>query len=135
MTPDPDSGDSARKARARIALMRGEDPPEPAAEPPRRSLPDIEQINSTLRASGDTAYQDFEYQPPKRKAGFTRGVALTTLLAACLVLAYVNARTISDAVPQAAPYVEGYVARIDEARVWLDGLVGRFTPDGSEPFE
>ncbi|MEP3334163.1 zinc-ribbon domain-containing protein [Sedimentitalea sp.] len=133
------AADSARKARARMALIRGEETAEPVScstpEPHRSSLPDIEEINSTLRASGDTAYQDFEYKTPKRKSGFIRGVSLTILLAAILVLAYANARTLSEAVPQSAPYVKVYVAKVDEGRVWLDGLINQFMPDTSEPLE
>lgn len=136
---EPDAANSARKARERIAMMRGEDVTDPgpdsAPEPQRSSLPDIEKINSTLRASGDTAYQNFEYQTPKSKSGFIRGIALSLLLAAVLVLAYANARTITEAVPQAAPYVKIYVAKVDEGRVWLDGLINQYMPDTSEPLE
>lgn len=138
-TQEADATDSARKARARMALMRGEEMSEPvsdsAPERQRSVLPDIEEINSTLRASGDTAYQNFGHKKPKSNAGFLRGVTLTILLAAILVLAYVNARTITEAVPQAAPYMKTYVAKIDEGRVWLDGLITQYMPSGSEPLE
>lgn len=138
-TREVDPADSARKARARMARMRGEERAEPASDsvpkPRGGVLPDIEEINSTLRASGESAYDDFEYNKPKRNAGFLRGIALTVLLAALLVLAYVNARTLTEAVPQVAPYVKIYVAKVDEGRVWLDGLINRFVPNGSEPLE
>ncbi|MDU9005826.1 zinc-ribbon domain-containing protein [Sedimentitalea todarodis] len=137
--PEADAADSARKARARMAHMRGEELAEPASEsgPVRQRgvLPDIEEINSTLRTTDDATYQEFMQEKPTRNAGFLRGIALTVLLAAILVLAYVNARTITEAVPQAAPYVKVYVAKIDEGRVWLAGLINGYMPNDSEPLE
>ncbi|WP_424985896.1 zinc-ribbon domain-containing protein [Microbulbifer sp. S227A] len=138
---DADAPDSVRKARARMARMRGDElrdtgTAQGADEPLSGKLPNADEINSTLRAPEQSVYEDFEYTPSKRgNAGFMRGITLTVLLAALLVLAYVNARTISDAVPQAAPYMKVYVAKVDQGRVWLDALLNQYISGGSEPLE
>ncbi len=137
---DAEASETARKARERMAHIRGESAASPASQdmPARRSgtLPDLDEINSTLRTSGESAYDNFAHATAKQGgSGFMRGIALTILLAALLVLAYVNARTIAEAVPQAAPYMKLYVAKIDEGRVWLDTVLGQFMPGGSEPLE
>ena len=140
-----DSGESdadrrAREARERMARMRGESagPPEQVSEAAataaaigsrRDLLPDIEEINSTLRStsdrqtapSGDTGGDAVEAAP--RKSGFRRGFTLMLLLAIILGAIYVFAPDIAQSVPQADPYLSAYVAQVDAARVWLDGHV------------
>lgn len=92
-------------------------------------LPDLEEIGSTLRAAdNDVAV----HKSTKSKGGFSRGFAVIVLIAALLALAYFNARTITEAYPPAAPYMETYVAKVDEARVWLDGLITQYMPPPTE---
>ena len=133
----------SREARERMAQMRGETPPPPAsgvseaaataaALGSRRDLlPDIEEINSTLRSSGDRqagagpgagAAQTAPAAKPS-KSSFRRGFSLMILLAVILGAIYVFAPQIAQSVPQADPYLSGYVAQVDNARAWLDGQV------------
>lgn len=156
--PDEDAqARRARESRDRMARMRGEDletapPPHPtdtrqsprsgtdiemeaaamaAASASRRGLlPDVDEINQTLRASSEPRVVDggqgtLQSVGAPRQTGspFARGFVLMALLAVCSVAAYVKADDLSDAVPQAAPYLETYVQSVDAGRVWLDGQV------------
>ena len=126
----------AREARARMARMRGEDPAaetNPAAAAAavgsrRDLLPDIEEINSTLRSTGDRqiAGDDTSAMAPvraRKKRGFRRGFFLMILLAIVLAAVYIFAPDIAKAVPQVDPYLSAYVTYVDQARGWLDGHV------------
>jgi predicted Zn finger-like uncharacterized protein len=134
--------EAEREARARraapasietqpdLGLPAAEPRPRPSvtAPPPRRDLlPDIEEINSTLRPDRDRA-------PPRRapdpkapepaSKGFRRGFALMLLLALALLMAYVFAPRLAELVPAAAGPLAGWVATVDAARAWLLGLAG-----------
>jgi len=125
----------AREARDRMARMRGEEPTsqttaaDTAAAGSRRDLlPDIEEINSTLRSTGDRQIAKGDPAPDapvreRRKRGFRRGFFMSLLIVAVLVLIYVNAAQIVAAVPAVEPVMTGYVGTIDQARVWLDSQV------------
>ncbi|MCH2165832.1 MAG: hypothetical protein MK098_14465 [Marinovum sp.] len=100
-----------------------------AAETTRRDLlPDVEEINSTLRANDDrTSQQDIE-EPhrefsPKQKGGFSSGFLLIAALAATGVMMYVFAPQISEQVPQASVPLDQYVDSVDQGRRWLDGQI------------
>jgi predicted Zn finger-like uncharacterized protein len=127
----------ARQAQDRMARIRGEDPSKAAlaeAGSRRGLLPDIEEINSTLRASSnaeagaDAAPQEPAAAPPRKKGGFSRGFALIVLFAVILGLIYANAPKIAETVPQADPMLSAYVALVDQGRVWLDAQVKVFLP-------
>lgn len=140
---DPDR--RAREAQDRMARMRGEDPnakPSPAeaaataaAIGSRRDLlPDIEEINSTLRSTSDrqsggtgagavSGGDTTPSRPVRRKAGFRRGFMLMIVLTLILGAIYVFAPQIAQSVPQANPYLSDYVAQVDMLRIWLDGRV------------
>ncbi len=126
--PESDSTLRARQAKDRMARLHGQDPRQLAAEESgqrRDILPDIEEINSTLRA-GDTAAAAQpaakETEAP-RKSGFARGFALTILLFLLLLMVYTNAGQIAESMPQADPYLSAYVTWVDQARIWLDAQV------------
>ncbi|NIZ62701.1 thioredoxin [Sedimentitalea sp. CY04] len=120
----------ASQARDRMARLKGENPALLAAAESgsrRGLLPDIEEINSTLRANSDPAAQapiatETEH-PPRRKSGFSRGFAIIVLLMLVMVLTYTNARQIAEVLPQADPFISSYVAWVDQARIWLDAKV------------
>ena len=127
--PDDDSALRARQAKDRMARLHGQDPRQLAAEESgqrRDILPDIEEINSTLRA-GDTAASAPQPTSQKaeepRKSGFARGFALTILLFLVLLMIYTNAGKIAETMPQADPYLSAYVTWVDQARLWLDAQV------------
>ena len=126
----------AREARERMARMRGEPVPAQvavatataAAGSRRDLLPDIEEINSTLRSSGErrrpaeAADADLRGTAPRmeRKGrGFRRSFLTVTLLAAIAIAAYVYGPRISAMVPAAEPAVAQYTAAVEGARNWL----------------
>lgn len=139
-----DSGESeehirARKARERMARIPGESPkPEKVSEATataaalgsrRDLLPDIEEINSTLRSTSDRQSgtpaersPDKEH-PAKGSSSFGRGFSLMILLAVILGAIYNFAPQVAQSVPQADPYLSAFVAQVDTARSWLDGHV------------
>lgn len=117
----------AREAKDRMARMRGEEPVAESAEASSRRglLPDIEEINSTLRSSSDTAAPTpapTQAGPAKRKksGGFMRGFVVVLVFGAILALIYTNANSIAKSVPQSDPMLSAYVALVDQARLWLD---------------
>ncbi len=140
---ESDSERRNREARERMARMRGETPGpsgDHAAEAAataaaigsrRDLLPDIEEINSTLRSTSDrqagSATEPPEAraasQAERRPSGFRRGFVLMVLLALVLGAIYVFAPQIAQALPQVDPYLSGYVAQVDSLRAWLDGHV------------
>ena len=133
---DSDRADAearTRAARERMARMRGEpvadDAAHAAAISSRRDLlPDIDEINSTLRSSGARRPQD-KHAPAaaepatvrQKRRGFRLGFAAVLALGALLFVLYGYAPDIAEAVPQADPYLSAYVAQVDAARLWLDG--------------
>jgi len=141
LEPGPDDARRrAEEARARMARLRGEQgptPSEPAPEPGVESrrglLPDIDEINSTLKG-GDNAVAPAVAptasgpKSKRRSSGFTRGIAIAVLIAVALTLVYSNAPDISAALPQADPALNAYVAFVDNARIWLDQMMARLTP-------
>ena len=131
-----DPGGMAAAVR-RIARMRGvatepavvEALPEVAAVPRSRGqmFPAIEDINSTLRATGDRdkgADDAMSDTLPdlrnKGRSGFRRGFVLLVVVAVALVALYVLAPLIAARVPALAAAASAYVAAVDAARVWLD---------------
>ena len=128
----------AREARDRMARMRGENPApvdDPADSASRRGLlPDIEEINSTLRSTSDNPVPRTEVSrvraetKRKKKGSFRRGFALAIILIVLLTLTYANAPKIAETVPQAGPALNIYVDWVDQGRIWLDAKLGSFVP-------
>lgn len=144
-TVDPDEDRRSREARDRLAKLRGE--PEIAAavgatmaqdrDAPRRELlPDIEEINSSLRPDAANTYADVQDDMPKQRSGFRRGFVLMVILAIIALAAYVFSPQISAAVPQIEPALTSYVTWVDGMRIWLDqqlqGLIATETPDAAD---
>ncbi|MEL7099768.1 MAG: zinc-ribbon domain-containing protein [Pseudomonadota bacterium] len=147
--PDPTEAERrSREAQERMARMRGETPaPELAAAAAagatsrRDLLPDIEEINSTLRSAGDRqsaagsgAGSDSETVVKAKQRSFRRGFALSITVVALFVGLYVATPRIIEAVPATEPALLAYTAQVDTARIWLDGQVTRFLTwmDGME---
>ncbi|MFK7752309.1 MAG: zinc-ribbon domain-containing protein [Sedimentitalea sp.] len=122
----------SREARDRMARMRGQDA-EAETGSRRGLLPDIEEINSTLRASGEAvapaAVAATAAAVPVQRSGFARGFLLIVILAILLVLLYIGAPDIAAAVPALEGPLQSYVAIVDQARVWLDGALGGIVPN------
>ncbi|MDX1821904.1 MAG: zinc-ribbon domain-containing protein [Paracoccaceae bacterium] len=105
------------------------------AESRRGLLPDIEEINSSLRSTSDRrpARADDHDTPGQSPAtadeaaaarrGFSRGFSVTFLIAMLLLALYIFAPALTDAVPALAPAVSAYVAVVDQLRLLLDAQV------------
>ena len=111
---DPDAHEAGDKVTPR--------PVRPASR--RHQLPDIEEINSSLRASserrpGEAGAEALPAQTGARRKGFRLGLALVLSLAAIAVGIYALAPTAAQTWPAVAPYFEGYVAAVDEGRRWI----------------
>lgn len=132
--PADEASVRAQQARDRMAGMRGE-PAQPAPAEPgsRRSmLPDIEEINSSLRTKNEPPAPEAtalaEPQPSAKRSGFTRGFAFALIIVAILIAIYANAPRIAEAVPQLNPALNSYVSLVDQGRNWLDQLIGSAIP-------
>ncbi|MGL4320205.1 MAG: zinc-ribbon domain-containing protein [Paracoccaceae bacterium] len=115
-----------------LARLKGEDTPDVPLHAAKRELtrremlPDIEEINSSLRP-GDVAVNDdgeaFEIvrRPEPGRSSFRSGFVLMLVLGLIALLAYVMAPQISAQLPAAKPAMDGYVTAVDAGRTWLDG--------------
>lgn len=95
----------------------------------RDLFPDIDQINSTLRDSGDRSAGDADASDidtldtfPRRRRGVRIGFFLVVALAAGAMAYYANADRIIAEMPALAGLTEGYVAWVDGLRFRLDDL-------------
>ena len=127
----------ATTAMRKISRLRGEPEPKPAPDAPRprrELLPEIEEINSSLRAAGekravdqgavaDTLVEDAA--PPS--GGFRRGFVTVMLLVILLAALYIAAPILAAKVPALAGPLAAYVEGVDATRVWLDGLARGIT--------
>lgn len=117
----------------RIARMKGVEPPAPPPPPARvqtrrEMLPEIEEINSSLRASsekrtGDAAAVAATMAATKAGGGFRSGFVLMLVLAVVMVALYIMAPRIAQQIPGAAGAMQAYVAAVDQLRLMLDGLM------------
>ncbi|NNE51943.1 MAG: hypothetical protein HKN30_06020 [Sulfitobacter sp.] len=139
--PYDDSADAAERrafeAKRRMARMRGE--PDPAADRSAKAvagasrrglLPDIDEINSTLRSDKDRARTDTEVhgpeevpKPKQERSRFRSGFVVALLIFAIGALIYVYAPQIAQSMPQADPYLSAYVGWVDGLRLSLDNQV------------
>ncbi len=148
---EPDQNDEAatraRQARERMARMRGVPVDAPQQEPEvvpansrRDLLPDIEEINSTLRATEDRSPSEQPDGRPtigqRRSGGRRMGFALALLVIAAGVYVYTSAPQVNEAFPKGEPYVSGFVNFVDNGRLaldaqmtklmlWLDGIASK----------
>ncbi|APX21952.1 MAG: hypothetical protein CML50_19200 [Rhodobacteraceae bacterium] len=140
---EDESARRSREARERMARMRGEEPVTPTPDRPaeeatpaataasrRELLPDIEEINQTLRASSERRSMEtpqgravVEEEAEAERSSFSNGFRLVLALAIFAVAFYLLAPTIADVFPGLEPLMAAYVAQIDAARLWLDGQV------------
>ncbi len=140
--PADDVTQRAQQAKVRMERMRGQ-ATAPAAAPVAATtaaagsrkdlLPDIDEINSTLRASGDrqrpteASDADLPQTTPRTRGrgGFRVGFYGMILIAALGVAGYAYGPQVTDLVPQAEPYVAEYTSQLDTARGWLSTSVDR----------
>ncbi len=121
---DPDAQRN-EESRRRMARMRGESAPPVGADMSgsrRDLLPDIEEINSTLRATTQRA-EMADAAPPaeyERRRGFRFGFSSMVVIALIAGAIYITAPKIIAAVPATESVLTAYVNGINEARLWLD---------------
>lgn len=134
-----------RPTRSKAAPSRvfGEDDPAPppaaeataeevAPEEPvrrRKLLPDIEELSSTLEPGNERRDEDDgDADDDEDQRGFRRGLSLVMLVALALIVLYMLAPLIGNAVPALAGPLSAYVALIDGLRSavanTLRGLIG-----------
>ncbi len=119
----------SRALQARMAQSR--DATEDAGEkdykaPERDLLPDIEEINSSLKPSaGKSPLSPTELA--KQRRGFRWGFILMLLLAIAMIVAYAWAPAISQAMPAMEGRLIGYVDWVNGVRDWIDGLIVKAT--------
>ena len=117
--------------------------PAPAGRAARRELlPDIEEINSSLRPTepDDTydddpfARYDARYGSPRRRGGFGLGFLLASAVVLACLGVYVFADGIAAAVPDLAAPLADYVAWVDRLRLAIvtgaESLTDRVLPEG-----
>ncbi len=92
----------------------------------RDLLPDIDMINSTLRA-GSEAREDStatpEPEPVIRTSGFRTGFTFMLVVGVVLLAVYVMAPRIAAAIPGTEPTLSAYIRAIDAGRSWLDNAM------------
>ncbi|MBY6091987.1 zinc-ribbon domain-containing protein [Maritimibacter alkaliphilus] len=138
--PSEDPKDRAETARRRMAQVKGETTPRATASPAaiedaataeatsrRDLLPDIEEINSTLRSKGErraasTPAADADTAREQRR-GFRIGFGLTLMVTALAIIVYVNADKLALRYPPVAPTLQSYQTNVNEGRRWLDTKV------------
>lgn len=129
--PLPSSVLAARERFADLSVSPTELPAEDdiAARPASRRelLPDIEEINSTLRASseprGDEGSADADSREARERQGFRWGFVLILLVSVLIWSAYVLAPRIIAAVPASESAVQAYVLGVERARLGVDAAL------------
>lgn len=119
---------SASATRHRLNSLKGvePEPPVPVKPPQRRDLlPDIEEINSSLRASSEprVAADRGRQATPDSRSGFRIGFVLMMTLTVLATLGYSMAPQIAQHFPASAGAMATYVAAVDVLRLWLDAQV------------
>lgn len=125
---------AAAPAAAPVDRTQPRDPKEAMRPAPSRRelLPDIEEINSTLRSSSESrSLEDGAGSDPtasknddaKAGHGFRNGFLLMILLAVLAIATYVYSPKIAQAIPQAQSGLTTYVDGVNDARSWLSGQV------------
>lgn len=130
---DPKDAERAKQARERMARLRGVEPDEPEKSGSRSDLlPDIDEINSTLRAQSERQKEAASSEAiapitaaTERKRGFRLGFGTSLIIVGVLTGAYVYAPLIVRSVPATEPVLVGYVRIVNEGRGWLErGMQG-----------
>ena len=92
----------------------------------RDLLPDIEEINSTLRRDKKSANREEPDTQAQKNASGRRGFRAAIILLILAVVVYAYADLITSNVPQIAPYLDAYVAQIDQWRAALSDQTSGF---------
>lgn len=113
----------------RLARMKGAETARMVKPQTRADVfPEIEEINSTLRASSEKRSGAADAtaataSPQTQASGFGSGFVLMLVLAVLLVTVYVMAPKIAQQIPAASAALTGFVQAVDLARLQLDQLL------------
>lgn len=141
---EPAASRAASRAAAKLAAMQrapeadetadrvahlhdtGEEDPVTAPQISRRErLPDIEEINSTLRATSDRAGHAVAKDAPQtlaqQRSGFRLGFGAVLMAGLAAMTVYATAPRLTQMVPGLTPALSSYVGAVDQGRIWLDG--------------
>lgn len=115
---EADTDGSAEEATPKSKPSRSYDSDDGYEEPRRDLLPDIDEINSTLKPKSNAASE------ARFRSGFRVGFLLMLFLVVAAIFAYAQAPAIARALPDAEPSLISYVDRANALRDWLQGLFG-----------
>lgn len=121
----PPAGAATGATARRVSRLAGEEAPTTRAE----RLPEVDELNSTLRASSarrsGAAGVVVDSQPakPPRRKGFVSGFTLMLLIAMLAAALYVMAPDLARQFPAAEKALTAYVAVVEQVRAALDDLV------------
>ena len=143
LSQDPNQERRGKEAREHLSRLRGETDVAAAVgaaisddtDAPRRELlPDIEEINSSLRPDAAPTEPEYIEEAPRRRSRFRRGFIFMVILALIALAVYIFAPQISAAVPQTEPTLTSYVDWVDAKRLWLDQKIEGFldSADGTD---
>ncbi|MEL7026671.1 MAG: hypothetical protein AAGO57_05500, partial [Pseudomonadota bacterium] len=120
-------GDGVPKSTVADTLTQAKAPPIPG--PRRERLPDIEEINSSLRPNESDAESEPPIRTPEltaiRQKGFRRGFAACVIAAGIAVAAYVYAPNIVETLPSSEPAMISYVETANGLRDGIDRIMAR----------
>ncbi|MCT4373482.1 hypothetical protein CLG85_025580, partial [Yangia mangrovi] len=128
LAPAPLAKPEAAPEAPERAEFATSEPEHPAVAPSRRDLlPDIEEINQTLRVAPEPRRMETPQgraraaeEEELQGSGFARGFGVVLILASLAVLVYALAPVLTAAVPALAPLLDPFVATVDGLRLWLD---------------
>jgi hypothetical protein len=92
----------------------------------RTQLPDVEEINSTLRPgeqSAEAAMAAAMPVPVEGRSSFRKGFLMVMTFAILGAALYVSADALKAAVPALSGFLDAYVGFVDSLRLRLDGLM------------
>ncbi len=119
----------ALEVQRRLSTLKGE---EPAADGPRKDLlPDIEEINSTLRSAADRTVPAGDKLEQDNRGGFRTGFLGTIVAAGIAAAAYIYGEALGDMVPAVAAPLDSYSTWVDGLRVSLNSAVEGFVSSQS----
>lgn len=131
VSTDPEMDEVVRERTARLRGIEPEDLSDGSPTARRDLLPDIEEINSTLRATSDRktgeAAENSEETVETRRSGFRTGFSLIIFLIAVLLGVYSFAPQIGEKVPSIDPALKSFVHTTDQARIKLDTFMASVT--------
>lgn len=123
----PAAGGAVARRLARLKGVTAADAAHPQAR--REMFPEIEEINSTLRASSErrsgdaAAVAETMSQSRAKRGGFRSGFVLMLVLGVALLAVYVMAPKLAQQIPAASGALTAYVAAVDAARLAFDALL------------